>query len=141
MSELMVSKVQYTFLMSCFTCLALLFAMAPSRAQTLRDPTLPPMVQNNSKTAALLPSLSIGTGPPSIVVREGRSYVVLESHLYAQGRRYGEVRIERISETEVWFRERGVLYKISRFPGTRRSIAAPSAKTPLMLQFQEHAAP
>ena len=106
--------------------------MATIGAQTLRDPTLPPKVEGIGKPAQILPSLSIGMGPPSIIVREGRSYVVLESHLYAQGQRYGEVRIERIGETEVWFRERNVLYKIPRFPGSQRKVAAPSVKTPLI---------
>lgn len=134
-------KMEKISALDCLIGGALFFFLTTSSAQTLRDPTLPPAVQNTKKTAATLPSLSIGTGPPSIIVREGRSYVVLESNLYAQGQRYGEVRIERISETEVWFRERNVLYKISRFPNSRRNIVAPSMKILPISKFPEHVVP
>ncbi|MBC7445859.1 MAG: hypothetical protein H7273_10400 [Polaromonas sp.] len=126
---------------NCLIGVTLFLAAAANNAQTLRDPTLPPLVQTTGPTEATLSALSIGTAPPSIIVRDGRSYVVLGSHLYAQGHRYGDVRIERISETEVWFRERNVLYKISRFPGARRSTAVPSIKAQPALPFPKPVAP
>jgi len=141
MSGLIFSKIEKNLALDCLLSAALFFAMATGSAQSLRDPTLPPMVPTIGKTAVVPPSLSIGTGPPSIIVRDGRSYVVLESHLYAQGQRYGGVLIEQIGETEVWFRERNILYKIPRFPNSRRSIAAPSVRTQPAAQFPEHVVP
>jgi len=141
MSRLILAMAEKSPALDCLIGVALFFAAATSNAQTLRDPTLPPITQNTGKTEATLSALSIGTAPPSIIVREGRSYVVLESHLYAQGHRYGDVRIERISETEVWFRERNVLYKISRFPSARRIAAVPSLKALPTSQFPKPAAP
>jgi len=140
MSSLILAKGKKSSAVNCLIGAAFFFAAATNGAQTLRDPTHAPIFQNSDKTAALLPALSIGTAPPSIIVREGLSYVVLESHLYAQGHRYGDVHVERISETEVWFREHSVLYKVSRFPSARRSAAAPSVKALPALPFPEHVA-
>ena len=108
-------------------------ATVTSGAQSLRDPTLPPVLQGVDKTAVVVPTLSIGKGSPLIIVRGGRRYVALESHLYAEGQRYGSVLVERISETEVWFRERNVLYKIPRFVGIQQKIFLPNANFPLTL--------
>lgn len=107
-----------------------------SGAQSLRDPTLPPVVEAVEvvdKTMVVVPTLSIGKDSPLIIVRGGNPYVAFESHLYAEGQRYGSVLIERISETEVWFRERNVLYKIPRFSGIQRNVFVPNANFPLTL--------
>jgi len=53
--------------------------------------------------------------------------VVLEGHLYAEGQSFGRIRIERIRETEVWFRDGLAIYKMSRFPGIERRVAMPDA--------------
>ena len=105
-------------------------AAVTSSAQSLRDPTLPPVVQGVDKTAMVVPTLSIGKGSPLIIVRGGHRYVALESHLYAEGQQYGSVLVKRISETEVWFRERNVLYKIPRFSGIQRNILVPNVSFP-----------
>ena len=59
----------------------------------------------------------------------GFSYV-LGTRLYAQGQLFGNTRIERISETEVWFLENGVLQKIPRYSGVERRIVAPAPALP-----------
>jgi hypothetical protein len=86
----------------------------------LRDPTLAPA------QAGLLGAEPGGKAPKpvsvamSIIVRDGRAYLAVGTRLYAQGEMLAQARIERISETEVWLREGGVLRKVSQFPGIQR---------------------
>ena len=110
---------------------SLLVGLEPLRAQGLRDPTLPPIPAGLANPGSGEKPLASDRGPLSIVVRDGRRYVVLGTRLYAQGQRFGEARIERISETEVWFLEKGVVHKVSRFPGIQRRIAAPVNALPV----------
>lgn len=109
----------------------LIFLYAPLAAQTLRDPTLPPVQIDPVSPGVREKSLSSERGPLTIVVRGGRSYVVMGTRLYAQGQRFGEARIERISETEVWFLEKGVVHKVSRFPGIQRRTVVPVPALPV----------
>ncbi len=103
--------------------LSLSLAFSSLSAQVARDPTLPPadsglVAQALPKNAAQAPESSL-----SIVVRDGTFFVVQGTRLLAQGQKLGEARIERISETEVWLRQRGVLSKRQLFAGiARRSI-------------------
>ena len=106
-------------------------------AQGLRDPTLSPSLSLPSAPAAPvsapkareLKTLALVSGPLTLIERDGQLHVLLDARLYAEGQRFGEVRIERIRESEVWFRDGAVLYKMSRFPGIQRSSAAPPADT------------
>jgi hypothetical protein len=69
-----------------------------------------------------------------MVVRGGIVYVVQGTRLVALGQKLGEARIERISETEVWLRQGGVLTKRALFAGiTRQPI--PQAGVSASLQF------
>jgi len=103
--------------------LSLALALPPLSAQGARDPTLPPtdsglVAQALPKNAPQAPEARL-----SIVVRDGTFFVVQGTRLLAQGQKLGEARIERISETEVWLRQRGVLSKRQLFAGiARRSI-------------------
>ena len=130
MNELLALRKEEKSMLKCIVGCTFFLASATSGAQSLRDPTLPPVVQDVDKTAVVVPTLSIGKDFPLIIVRGGHRYVSLESHLYAEGQRYGSVLIERISETEVWFRERNVLYKIPRFSGIQRNILVPNVSFP-----------
>ena len=110
-------------------------------AQGLRDPTRPPVptlptlpsagVATNGGVSApnarVLKTLALVNGPLALVERQGRLYVVLDAHLYAEGQSFGAIRIERIRETEVWFRDGVALYKMSRFPNVQRRLAVPVA--------------
>lgn len=109
---------------------ALFLALGTGISQTLRDPTLPPPQIVPGRTAAEIKPLSIDTGSLTIIVRDGRRYVVLGTRLYAQGQRLGSTRIERINETEVWFLEDGVVHKVSKFPGIQRHNVAAISGTP-----------
>lgn len=97
-------------------------------AQGLRDPTLPPAEAGLAGTALSGQSLNIEPGAMTIIVRNGRPYLVVGTRLYAQGQKLGQARIERISETEVWLREGGVLRKVPRFPGIQRRTVTPPPK-------------
>ena len=106
-------------------------------AQGLRDPTRPPVPTLPSASfatggpstpnARVLKTLALVNGPLALVERQGRLYVVLDAHLYAEGQSFGAIRIERIRETEVWFRDGVALYKMSRFPNVQRRLAMPVA--------------
>lgn len=109
----------------------LLAGMQVAAAQGLRDPTLAPSPSFpgavSASDARAAKTLALVSGPLTLVQRNGQRYVVLEAHLYAEGQNFGRIRIERIRETEVWFRDGAALYKMSRFPGIERHAATPDA--------------
>ncbi len=94
-------------------------------AQELRDPTLPPSEMGAG------PGMKADAGPVgaqgmAVIVRDGKPFLVVGSRLYAPGQQWGSVRIERITESEVWLREGKVLRKVARFAGIERRVAAPA---------------
>lgn len=99
-------------------------------AAPLRDPTLPPasVRQNDPATRPDgSPAPEAELAGMAILVRDGKPYVMAGSRLYAQGQKIGQSRIERISETEVWFRDASGLRKWSPFSGIeRRTVADPA---------------
>lgn len=105
--------------------LALFFALGRVDAQTQRDPTLPPVEAGLSSTSVAAKSPGIEPGAMTIIVRSGRPYLAVGTRLYAQGQKLGLARIERISETEVWLREGGVLRKVPQFSGIQRRAVTP----------------
>jgi hypothetical protein len=116
------------FLLS--SLLLLVLWAAPTQAQSLRDPTQPPpslglpnAPNSPNRSNALPPLVPNGI---SLVVRQGKTYLVLGNRLYTTGQQIGAARIERITETEVWWREAGVLRKQAVFPGIERRAAAPT---------------
>ncbi len=104
---------------------ALALAAGRAEAQGLRDPTLAPPEAGLASPSAAEKSALIEPGASAIIVREGRPYLVLGTRLYAPGQQLGQARIERISETEVWLREAGVLRKVPQFPGIERRALTP----------------
>lgn len=96
-------------------------------AQSLRDPTLPPAEAGVAGAPAAASTFSFDSSATAVIVRNGRSYLAVGTRLYAPGEKLGQARIERITETEVWLRERGVLRKVPLFAGIeRRAAAAPA---------------
>jgi hypothetical protein len=94
-------------------------------AQTLRDPTQPPpIVAANGLNESGQPA-AVQSGSVAVVVRQGVPHLVVGSRLYAKGQKVGLARIERITETEVWLREDGVLRKIQVFGGIERRASVP----------------
>lgn len=102
-------------------------------AQSLRDPTLPPVAAGLSDSGALAgqpQSASELGGPLSVLRVDGRAHLVVGTRLYAQGQMLGQARIERITETEVWLREGSELRKVSNFSGVQRRSVPPAAAMP-----------
>lgn len=110
--------------------MSLFFGLGQVAAQSLRDPTLPPAELGLASPAPAGSVLSLEAGALTIIVRDGRRYLAVGMRLYAQGEKLGKARIERISETEVWFLEGGVLHKVSKYPGIQRRSVTPVALTP-----------
>lgn len=124
------SAMERTRLLGWLMSVPLFFSFGQVDAQSLRDPTLPPVEPGFASTAPGGNSLSMEPGALTIIVRDGRPYLAVGMRLYAQGEKLGKARIERISETEVWFLEGGVLHKVSKFPGIQRRIVKPVAAKP-----------
>lgn len=116
-------------MLSWLVVIAFMFAFNRVDAQSLRDPTLPPSDAVLNGTNSMETSLGIESGALTIIVRNDRPHLVIGTRLYAQGQKIGQVRIERITETEVWLREGRVLHKVFRFPGIQRRAASPLAAT------------
>ncbi|QJC58044.1 hypothetical protein HC248_03381 [Polaromonas vacuolata] len=100
-----------------------------AQAQSLRDPTQPPQLltpitQSGGMSSASANPQLVPNGI-SLVVRQGKTYLVFGNRLYAEGQQIGAARIEHITETEVWWREAGVLHKQQIFPGIERRTAEP----------------
>jgi hypothetical protein len=94
------------------------------QAETLRDPTLaPPEVSGPDGNPAL--SNPLGVGGMAVVVREGKSYLVVGTRLYAPGQKVGQLRLKRITETEVWLQDGSELRKVPRFSGIQRKVTVP----------------
>jgi hypothetical protein len=113
-------------------CLCLIaMAMANAAcAQALRDPTLAPPDASPVSTATGGKSGNAEAPAMSVLVRDGRPYLVLGTRLYAQGQMLGQARIEKIGETEVLLREGGALRKVALFHDIERHEAAPETAKP-----------
>lgn len=97
-------------------------------AQAMRDPTLAPPEARPAvaaSTAAAASAARAATDSVNVIVREGQPHVAVGTRLYRQGDTLGQARIERITETEIWLREGGVLRKVPRFAGVERRVALP----------------
>ena len=105
--------------------IALLLSLGQTEAQGLRDPTVAPAEAGLAGAAPSAPALTAVPGAMTIIVRDGRPFLVVGTRLYAVGQKLGQARIERISETEVWLREGGFLRKLPQFTGIERRAQAP----------------
>lgn len=94
----------------------------PLAAQEARDPTLAPP-EAGAAAGGTAPASPLGGEGMAVVVRNGKPFLVVGTRLYAPGQKVGQLRVERITETEVWLREGGELRKVSRFAGIQRSVA------------------
>ncbi len=83
-----------------------------------RDPTVAP-----PETGAAIPSPS-GVEGMTVLVRDDKPYLVVGARLYAPGDKVGNMRVERITEKEVWFHDGSALIKVPRFAGIERKALA-----------------
>lgn len=104
-----------------FTALAFALLALPASAQE-RDPTQPPARAQAAPAAeakpgqAALPEINAA----SVLLRDGKPYLVVGTRLYAAGQKIGPYTLERVSETEVWLRNGKELRKLQRFTGIER---------------------
>lgn len=112
-------------LKSCSIFGALLLLMSlQAPAQDLRDPTMPPP-ESGAGPAGTAATSPLGVDGMTVIRRNGKSYLVVGTRLYAPGQKVGQLRVERITETEVWLRDGNALRKVPRFSGIQRSVTAP----------------
>ncbi len=107
--------------------LALLPIPLPVSAQSQRDPTLAPV--SAAAPGEVRGPASAGNAM-SVIVRDGRPYLVVGTRLVAQGGKLGNAVIEHIGETEIWLREAGQLRKVARFSGVQRNASAAPGSAP-----------
>ncbi len=101
-----------------------------TQAQALRDPTVAPAgVAGAAHPGASAAGRSDGK-PLSVMVVDGRAFVVSGSRLYAQGGKLGSATIERISETQIWLRDGKELRKVNLYSGVQRLPHVPAKTEP-----------
>jgi hypothetical protein len=115
-------------------CVCVWVALCVGAAAADRDPTSPPpeVGAPAGTTGATGPAVAPSY---SVIVQNGQPFWVVGTRLYAVGQRVGQVKLERITETEIWLREDGQLRKVPRFAGIQRSA------TPACTAFPSAAAP
>ena len=101
--------------------LALLLCVPLAHAQGAgRDPTVAP-----GETAGVSSPTTAGVEGMTVLVRDGKPSLVVGTRQYAPGDRVGTMRLQRITEKEVWFHDGTALIKVPRFAGIeRKTIAA-----------------
>ena len=102
------------------------FLCSFAQAQTLRDPTQPPVTEASAAPGTTSAASAVQSGGMAVLVRQGVPYLVVGTRLYARGQKVGQARIERITETEVWLREAGVVRKVQVFGGIQRQASKPA---------------
>jgi outer membrane biosynthesis protein TonB len=109
---------------SIFLALMLLVTLRV-HAQDARDPTLPPPEVGVAPGAAAASPL--GDEGIAVIVRDGKSFLMVGTRLYAPGQKVGQLRVKRITETEVWLQDGSELRKVPRFAGIQRTVNVPPA--------------
>lgn len=100
--------------------LSLVFGVPVAHAQdTARDPTVAP----GSTGMATTPSPA-GVEGMTVMVRDDKPYLIVGTRQYAPGDKLGNLRLERITEKEVWFHDGSAMIKVQRFAGIERKTLA-----------------
>jgi hypothetical protein len=100
-------------------------SLAQTAAQGLRDPTMPPAAFGAAQTGAPNPIDSFR--PEHIVVVDGKRYLVSNGRRYSVGETFQGARIERISESEIWFKSGSGIRKVPLFSGIEKKTPRPAA--------------
>ena len=99
------------------------FASAQDHAPIQRDPTVAP----TQAEAGGVGQAQVAAPGYAVIVQDGTPNLVVGTRLVPVGQKVGNARLERITETEIWFREGGQLRKEARFAGISRTVARPPA--------------
>ena len=86
-----------------------------------RDPTVAPNSTGVTPGSAVSPA---GVEGMTVFVRDGKPYLMVGARLYAPGDQVGNLRVQRITEKEVWFHDGSALIKVQRFAGIERNVVA-----------------
>ena len=86
-----------------------------------RDPTVAPTSTGTAPGSTGSPA---GAEGMTVLVRDGKPYLMVGSRLYAPGDKVGNLRVQRITEKEVWFHDGSALIKVQRFAGIQRNVVA-----------------
>ena len=105
-----------------FLSVLMLLMALTAQAQEARDPTVAP-AEGGSGVAGTAPAGPLGDEGITVIVRDGKSFLVVGTRLVAPGQSVGALRPERITETEIWMRDGKTLRKVPRFAGIQRSTA------------------
>lgn len=97
------------------------FASAQDQTPIQRDPTVAP-TEVEAGGGGQAPAAAPGY---AVIVQDGKPHLVVGTRLVPVGQKVGNARLERITETEIWFREGGQLRKEARFAGISRTVARP----------------
>jgi hypothetical protein len=121
--------------LSWLIALALCFGSSLVNAHSQRDPTVPPPFSEvelaaHASSELVETSIGIESGDMTIVVRNGLPYLVIDNLFYTEGDTIGPVQIVRITETELWLSEAGILRKLSMFQSIQRRTVEPLAADP-----------
>ena len=119
-----------TWVLKGLSGLLLFWGCSQVDAQSLRDPTLPPVEAGLSDNALSGKPAGAESGAMTVIVRNGRPFLAVGTRLYSIGQKLGQARIERITETEIWLREGGVLRKVPQFSGIQRRVVTPVSAKP-----------
>lgn len=116
----------------------LLVALTARAEPELRDPTAWPEALRHTLAAARAassPAATVQTLDPArpaqqILVRDGRSAVVVQGRSYRVGDVLDGARIQRIDEQAVWLQEGGKLRREPLYPGVIKRVPAAAAASP-----------
>ena len=86
---------------------------------TTRDPTVAP-----GFTGMVTTPSPAGVEGMTVMVRDDKPYLVVGTRQYAPGDKVGNLRLERITEKEVWFHDGSAVIKVQRFAGIERKALA-----------------
>lgn len=92
-------------------------------AEVLPDPTRPPL-----EASVEAPGMAVVTTGPvlqSVMIRPGRRAAVISGQLLAEGERFGDSKLIRISEGEVILAGPGGRQTLKLFPGVEKQFVRP----------------
>jgi len=127
-----ISNISSKLMLGSFMVLSLLVVSSLVSAHSQRDPTLPPAPTKATiaSSESLKPSISIEPGAITIIVRNGRPHLLIDNLFYAQGDFIGSVKIELITEKEIWVSEQGIRHKVPLFQNIHQRIVTTLLESP-----------
>lgn len=102
--------------LQCVCAWLLLLWTWPLAAQDGRDPTVAP-----GETGTVGSATPIGIEGMTVLVRDGKPFLVVGTRLYAVGDKVGMMRVDKITESEIWLHDGRSEIKVPRFAGVERT--------------------